>query len=141
MKSRNEKTIDDLLRERLDDFVKILTFTEVTSIQNLFDGELNHYVYAKTEFERFHNGCDQAVRNKTVNDVYRRTALYNRTGLDRYAVQHIFGKEPNSTKWLSTKLYLPLIDEFCDRKNGVYVVKGERHAFSKHYSVGYGRLS
>lgn len=135
----NEISDKDLLHERLQDFVKILTFLETTSVLNLFGGKVNEYVYSKKNFLDFHKKTSDE-RAKLVGNVYKNIALYNQTGMNRDIIRRIFGSKPNTNEHFSTKDYLPLIEKYSDRKHGTYIVKAKRHSFTKHYSIGYAEL-
>ena len=86
---------ETLYAQRLEDFVKILTFNQVRKIKYSFNSNIDLFYSIPSIWKQFRA---KELPKKNVNP-FSLIAIFNSFGLTNLQVKSIFGKEPNATNF------------------------------------------
>ena len=118
--------------ERLTDFKKVLTFHLVTNIKEKFGSNYNLYFFAPKLWAQWRN---HQIEYHT--KIYTLINKFNQTALYAHQVQSIFGRDPETKKWLAYKNIIENDPEIKVFKKGTIVENGQRYQLKNRYQLPY----
>ena len=118
---------EQLIQQRLDDFVKILTYHLVTKIDYHFKGNYNMMYDAPVIWNAWKNH-----KIKYDEKIYRLIAKFNNLSLSAKQVQSIFGKDADG-KWISYEDLVKSIPNIKIFNKGTVIMHERRFQLRKKY--------
>ena len=117
--------------ERLTDYKKVLTFHLVASIKEKFDSNYNLYYSAPKLYIKSRN----CIGDKS--KIYDLINKFNQTSLSSNQVKSIFGRDPETKKWLAYKNLIENDPEIKVFNQGTIVENGQRYNIKARYQLPY----
>ena len=121
--------------ERLNDFLKILTYHLVTKIKYFFKSNYKLYYGAPKLWGQWRN--HQIDYNTKIYDLINK---FNQTSLSSHQVQSIFGKDDSNKKWLAYKNIIENDPEIKVFNKGTIVENGQRYQLKNRYQLPYSYI-
>ena len=114
--------------ERLTDFKRVLTYHLVTNIKDKFDSNYNLYFFAPKLWGQWRNHqIDYSTK------IYALINKFNQTSLSAHQVQSIFGRDPETKKWISYSTLIENDPEIKVFQKGTIVENGQRYQLKNRY--------
>ena len=127
--------MNNLEIERLNDFLKILTYHLVTKIKYFFKSNYKLYYGAPKLWGQWRN--HQIDYNTKIYDLINK---FNQTSLSSHQVQSIFGKDDSNKKWLAYKNIIENDPEIKVFNKGTIVENGQRYQLKNRYQLPYSYI-
>lgn len=115
---------------RLEDFKRVLTYRLVTKIKHDFNGDFRRYYAAPAVWTKWRTG--KIGYSKAV---YQLIIKFNSTSLSRRQVRSIFGRNPETGKWLPCAGLIASDPDIKVFNKGTICMRGERYHIRKRYQL------
>lgn len=127
--------MNNLEINRLNDFKKILIYHLVTKIKYHFNSNYKLYYGAPKLWGQWRN---HQLEYST--KIYSLINKFNQTALSANQVKSIFGRDPETKKWLAYKNIIENDPEIKVFKKGTIVENGQRYHIKNRYQLPYSYI-
>ena len=127
--------MNNLENERLDDFKKVLVYHIVSKIKYLFKSNYKLYYGAPKIWGQWRN-CEIDYNTK----IYDLINKFNATSLSSNQVKSIFGRDPETKKWIAYKNLIENDPDIKVFKKGTIVENGQRYHIKNRYQLPYSYI-
>ena len=127
--------MNNLEIERLNDFKKVLTYHLVTKIKYFFKSNYKSYYGAPKLWGQWRNH-----KIDYSHKIYDLINKFNLTSLSSNQVKSIFGRDPETKKWLAYKNIIENDPEITVFNKGTIVENGQRYHIKNRYQLPYSYI-